>query len=167
MARIYGKTEIVPVTGKLSWVFTVGLNRFEKWSVTIHPNQESLEKIRDLQSEGLKNVIKKDEDGYYVQFSRPPHKETQNGKIISFAPPVVTDRAGNPVDGRVGNGSDGTVELEVYEHPTPQGGKAKAARLRGIIVDNLIPFNPDTDYRGETAEIVQSLRSQPEQTFER
>lgn len=165
MAKYYGKTEMVELFGKVSWVHAVSLNRFEKWSVTLHPTQESLEKIRELQAEGLKNVIKKDEDGYYVQFSRPPHKETQSGKIISFAPPVVIDANGLPLDGRIGNGSDAMIELEVYEHPTPNGGKARAARWRAMRVDNLIPFDPDSDFRGETKEIVDGLRDAPAQSF--
>ena len=91
----------------------------------------------------MKNVIKKDEDGYYVQFSREPTK-LMRGKIVAFAAPKVVDNKGEPMDGtKIGWGSDVTVRLDVYQHGTPNGGKAKAARWEAIRVDNLVPWTKD------------------------
>jgi hypothetical protein len=134
------------IQGKLSWVKYITPNQWEKWSVQVHPNQESLERIRELQSEGIKNVIKKDDDGYFCTFSRPTSRVIK-GKIIGMTPPVVTDKDGQPMEGvAIGNGSDGIVKLEIYTHPTPNGGSAKAARWDALRVTNLIPFNTDTDF---------------------
>lgn len=160
-------SEDVYVKGKVSWVKHLTPNQWDKWSVTLHPDAASLEIIRDLQAEGVKNVIKKDEDGYFVQFSRPCTIELRKGVKSGVTPPEVVDTNGSPMDGiAIGNGSDATVKLEVYSHATPTGGRAKAARWAALRIDNLIPFNRDTDYPDEgRKEISEGLREQPQPLF--
>ena len=146
-------TEFVYVKGKLKWHRHQQPNEWNKWSVCLYPDPSSLEKIRDLQSEGLKNVIKKDEDGYYTTFGRPASKEIR-GRMQGFAPPLVLDGSITLEDGshppldpkvQIGNGSDGTLKLEVYKHKTPGGGTAKAARWLSTLVHNLIPYSSMED----------------------
>mgnify|MGYP003897635683 CR=1 FL=1 len=136
------------IKGKLSWARVVDLNQFGDWSITIHPEPDSLERLRDMQAKGLKNVMKKDNNGYYMQFKCPPKKE-KDGKVLRyFSAPVVVDKDNNPLDGRtIGNGSDGYLKLEVYNHKTPTGGYSIAARLVGVRIDNLVPFDPQRDNR--------------------
>lgn len=157
-------TEYVFLTGKLSWVKTTVPDEWGKWKATIHPNNESLEKIRDLQAEGIKNVLKKDEDGYCCTFSRPTQKMIK-GKVVGLAPPEVLQADGKtPLTGvLVGNGSDGVIKLEVYPHGTPGGGKAKAARLLSIKVDNLIPFEMKKDFSEGQLLAVEGLAEQKPQ----
>ncbi len=160
-------SDYVYIQGKVSWVKYVTPDpMYNKWSVTIHPTAESLEIIRELQTQGVKNQFKKDEDGYYIQFSRPTDRKIK-GKVIGMTPPVVLNSEGTPMDGvAIGNGSDGTVKLEVYSHPTPSGGKAKAARFAGLKIDNLVPFNKDTDFPDPAMkEQAEGLDEQPEQMF--
>lgn len=160
-------TEWVYLQGKGSWIKTKGLNPWGKWTCTIHPDPESLEKARELQAAGVKNVIKKDEDGYNVTYSRPFEKEFKDRagvtRKIGFTPVVVLDRDLQPFDGLIGNGSDITVKLEVYTHGTPSGGKAKAARLASIKIDNLIPYSRDDFTNGEakSAEGLETVKPQP------
>lgn len=161
------KTDYVYVQGKLSWVKTQVPDEWGKWKCTLHPNDESLNKIRDLQAEGLKNVLKKDEDGYLITFSRPTQK-LMKGKVVGMAPPEILMADGKtPLQGvLVGNGSDGTLKLEVYSHGTPGGGKAKAARLLSIRVDNLIPFEINRDFDRNQKDKVAGLEEvKPEQLF--
>lgn len=160
-------TEYVFIQGKLSWVKVTVPDEWGKWKVCVHPNEESLNKIRDLQAEGIKNVLKKDEDGYYTNFSRPTQK-MMKGKVVGLAPPEVLQADGKtPLTGvLIGNGSDGVVKLEVYSHGTPGGGKAKAARLLSIKVDNLIPFELKRDFTAGQQESVAGLAEQKtEQLF--
>lgn len=161
----YGKTSIIYVQGKVSWFRASTVNKWNKYSVQIHPNPKDLEIIRDLQGEGLKNVIKKDDDGYFVSFTRPVTKEYKSGKIQSFAPVQVFDKDGNPFEGNVGNGSDATLKIEVYEHETPGGGKAKAARWVSARIDNLVPFEVEKDGFPEQQAGLEGLKEQPEQLF--
>lgn len=166
MART--NSENVYLQGKAKWVKTHGLNPWGKWTVTLYPVPASLEIIRDLQIQGLKNTLRKDDDGYHMNFSRPFDKEfkDKNGttRKIGFTPVELVDSQGLPFDGYVGNGSDVTIKLEVYQHGTPGGGKAKAARLTGIRVDNLVPYTP-ADYDEEQQRQLRGLDKQPPQLF--
>lgn len=160
-------TEYVFIEGKLSWVKTEVPNEWGKWTCTVHPNPVSLEKIRALQGEGVKNVLKKDDDGYYTTFSRPTQKMIK-GKVVGLSPPELLQPDGKtPLKGTlIGNGSDGIVKLEVYSHKTPGGGSAKAARLLSIMVTNLIPFELKRDFTAGQQEAVSGLTEQkPEQLF--
>lgn len=160
-------TEYVFIKGKLSWVKVEVPNEWGKWTCTVHPNNEGLEKIRELQGEGVKNVLKKDDDGYFTTFSRPTQKIFK-GKVQGLAPPEILQADGKtPLKGiLVGNGSDGVVKLEVYPHGTPGGGRAKAARLLSIKIDNLIPFELKRDFSAGQQEAVAGLAEQkPEQLF--
>ncbi len=161
----YQKSEYIYLQGKVSWFRPKIPDQWNNWSTQLHPNPESLEKIRELQAEGIKNQIKKDDDGYFTRFKRPVTKETKTGKILSFAPVEVFDADGKPFDGPVGNGSDATLKIEVYEHGTPGGGTAKAARWVSARIDNLVPFSPDTDYNDEQKAAAEGVMQQPEQLF--
>lgn len=156
-------TVFVDLQGKLKYIHAVTFNKYNKWSVTFYPIPKSLDIIRDLQAEGLKNVIKKDDDGYFIQFSREPTK-LMRGKVVAFAAPKVIDKEGLPFDGsKIGRGSDATIRLEVYQHGTPSGGKAKAARWDSIRIDTLVPFEPMRDMPMEEAEAIADLAKSPEQ----
>jgi len=160
-------SDTVYIQGKVSWVKYVTPDpMYNKWSLQVHPNAEGIETIRELQTQGVKNQFKKDEDGYYINFSRPTERKIK-GKIIGMTPPVVLNSEGVPLDGvAIGNGSDGTVKLEIYSHPTPSGTKAKAARWAGLKIDNLVPFNKDTDFPDPAQkEQAEGLDEQPQQIW--
>lgn len=150
MADIYVRgmnSTDIKLKGKLSWVRGVQPNKFDKWSVTLHPDAESLEVIRKLQAEGIKNQVKVDDDGYYLQISRPTTVELRKGVKTPVSPPVITNADGSPMEGvAIGNSSDGIVTCEVYSHPVPNTDKrAKAMRWYGVEVTNLIPFEMNKD----------------------
>lgn len=154
-------SEFVDIHGKLMFLHAKAFNKFEKWSVTIAPDAKSLEVIRDLQAQGVKNVMKKDENNtYFISFSREPTK-LMRGKVVAFAAPKVVDSKGEPFNGGVGKDSDVTVRLDVYQHGTPSGGKAKAARFDSIRIDNLVPYNIDKDLPPSEAEAVKDLVNSP------
>ena len=158
-------TNQVYIQGKVHWVHAVNTNKFGDWSFQIYPDTKSLEIIRDLQSKGLKNVLKKDDDGYYIQFKRPV-KIKVKGKDQPLNKPTIVDREGKPIDGvAIGNGSDATAKLSVYSHPTPSGGRAVAARWESMRIDNLVEFNRDTDFPKDVRGQVDGLEQQPEQLF--
>jgi hypothetical protein len=158
------KTEYVYLQGKTKWFRHTAPDKWGKWKHLLYPNKESLEKLRELQSEGLKNVIHKDDDGEYVYLSRATQKMI-NGKVVGFAPPEVLGPDGKtPLrDVMIGNGSDVTTKLEVYSHGTPSGGKAKAARWASTRVDNLVPFEGKRDFSEDEEKQVRGLDQQPEQ----
>lgn len=156
------ETKLVDVRGKIKYIHAVNLNKYGDWSITIYPDNPSLEIIRDYQAKGWKNVMKKDDDGYFIQFKRSPTK-MMRGKVVAFTAPKVVDNEGKPFDGlKVGWGSDGIVRLEVYQHGTPNGGKAFACRWDSLKVTNLVPFEIDkSDWTDEEKENIKDLTKVP------
>lgn len=163
------KAEDVYLKGKGKWCkFVVPDTLYNKWSVNLYPDEASLKIITDLQTQGIKNRLRKDEDGYYMNFGRPCTKENKKtGQVMVFNAPKVVDKDNLPIDGSgIGNGSDLTIKLEVYEHGVPGSkSKSKAARLSSVRVDNLIPFSPEKDYTVEEQEQLKGLKEQPEPLF--
>jgi len=148
-------SEMMKFKGKVSWVRGVQPNKFDRWSLNLHPDATSLEVIRDLQAEGVKNVIKKDEDGYYLQISRPTTVEMRKGYKQPVTPPILRREDGSSLEGvAIGNGSDAVVTCEVYSHPVPNSEKrAKAMRWYALDVVDLIPFDrpEDNAWNGQTS----------------
>lgn len=153
--------EMIKVRGKGKWIKHNAPNEWNKWTHVLYPDAQSLDKIRELQGAGIKNQVKKDDDGWYVSFSRPTTL-TVKGKVIALQPPLVTLADGTPLAGRsIGNGSDLTTTLEVYPHKVPGSDKmAKAARWHATVVDTLIPYGSDAE-----SEIFSKLKEQAAPLF--
>lgn len=151
-------TKTIDVRGKIKYIHAVNFNKFGDWAITIYPDVPSLEVIRDYQAKGWKNVMKKDDDGYFIQFKRAPTK-MMRGKIVAFTAPKILDSEGQPMDGtKIGWGSDAVVRLEVYQHNTPSGGKAFANRWDSAKIMNLVEFSVDkTDWPEKEKENIKSL----------
>lgn len=167
------RTEYIPVRGKVKWFRHITPDRKyedQRWKHVMYPDTTSLDKIRELQSEGVKNVLKKDEEGYFITWSRPLEIKVR-GQHQNLNPPVVTVRG---ADGKetplvtelVGNGSDVTTVLEVYSHRIPGSDrKAKAARWYTSTVENLVPFEKMTDYTTDEQKMVDQLDKVPPRYF--
>jgi len=137
-------TEYIDVSGKAKWARLVEPDSlYNKWQVVLYPDTKSLEVIRKLQTEGIKNKLRKDDEGYNMNFGRPTFIENRkSGLRKTLEPPTVKGKDDKPIDGiTVGNGSDVTLGLEVYSHQVPGNrAGAKAARLKSVRVDNLVPY---------------------------
>lgn len=152
-------SEFIYLKGKVSWVRYITPDpTYNKWSVTLHPDEESLSTLQKLTMDrGLKNQFKKDEDGYYMNFSRPAERRIK-GRTIAMTPPKVVDKDNAPIEGvAIGNGSDGIVKLELYQHPTPSGGRAWAARFDSLKIENLIPYNLDQPEGEDQKDMAESM----------
>jgi hypothetical protein len=159
--------EYIYVSGKVKWLRNDSPNEWGKWTHVIYLDAKSLEIIRDLQTQGIKNQMKKDEDGYYMTFSRPVTL-TVKGKLVPLEPPLIVLEDGfTPIqDMRVGNGSDVTTKLEVYSHKVPNSDKkAKAIRWESTRVDNLVPFEPKEHFSDAEKVQVAGLAEQPRPLF--
>lgn len=150
-------------SGKCKWARTSAPDQWGNWKVTLYPTPETLEEIRELQTQGLKTTIQKDEDGYYVTLRRPQEKN-YGGKIKGFAPPVVLNADGSPAGNvMIGNGSDVTVKVEVYKYniPASNGKKGVAIRMEAIRINNLVPYEKDS-FPEDQALQVKGLDEQPQ-----
>lgn len=137
----------------------------DKWNTLLYPDEESIQKIKDLKKQGVQNQLKMDDDGWHINFSRPLERKW-SGQVEAMEKPKVIFKDGTPCEVSVGNGSDGVISLEVYSHKTDRPGEyKKAARWKGARLDNFIPFNPQTDYSEAEKAELKSLREEPEQLF--
>lgn len=159
-------TESVFLKGKAKWVRVHKPNQWDKWTCTLYPDPDSLTKILELKKQGLKNTLRRDEDGEHMVFNRPTQKVIR-GKLIPFAAPEAFGENSRLLhkELQIGNGSDVTIKLEVYEHGTPNGGKAKAARFESIKVHNLVPFEPKRDFEEDQQKMLEGLLEQPDPIF--
>lgn len=161
-------TEYRYFQGKCKWARLQGPpDKYGHWSIVLYPNPTSLDEINALKEgpEGIKNVLGKDEDGYFITFRRPQQK-TFKGKVQGFAAPEVIKADNTPLkESLIGNGSDVTVKVEVYTYnvPASNGKKAKATRLMSVRVDNLIPYIINRDFTVDQEKQVRGLDEQPAQ----
>lgn len=140
-----------------------------KWSITLHPDPESLAKIQELKErkngvEGIMNHLKKDDDGYYMTFTRPCQKIFR-GIPTALLPPVLLDADNKPLTiTRLGHGSDVTLKIEVRTYPIKaSGGTGRATRLVAVRVDNLVPFESKdlTDGEAKQASGMSNVPAKP------
>lgn len=159
------KSEAVFLKGKFKYMCHLKPNpRYpDKWNTLFYPADDTeIAKIKDLKKRGVQNHLKMDDDGWFINFSRPI-EAPWGGAML---PPKVIFKDGTPCEVRVGNGSDGILELDVYQHKTDRVGEFKAAaRWAGARIDNFISFNPETEYPEEDKETIKKLREEPEQLF--
>lgn len=138
----------------------------DKWATLFYPSQDDLPKLRELKKSGIMNHMKMDDDGEYMNFSRPLEKNWK-GKKEALTPPRVVDKENIPIMVPVGNGSDGVIHLEVYQFQDKQrpGQFKKAARWVGARIDNHVKYDPNPDYSEEEKADLKKLQAVPEQLF--
>jgi hypothetical protein len=139
MAFNFGSTtERVFLTGKVKYCNALQPSKFNKWNCNIYLDKESYEKVLVwLEKDRIMNKLQKDDDGYYMNFSRPVAMETRKGKIIPFNPPIVLDSDGETqlANCLIGPGSDVEIKLEKY----PFGTEGKhAVRWEAVRVITLV-----------------------------
>lgn len=149
-------TDFVNFQGKCKWAKLYTPSKFDKWSVDVYLDDTQVERFRSYKT---KTHLRKDEDGYYVTFSRPINK-TIRGKNIGFNPPTVTDKEGRPTNVPIGNGSDLTITCEKYGYTPPgSGDKLYAIRLFAVRIDNLVEFEKDSLNKEEMAAVNELEKS--------
>lgn len=139
--------------GKMDWIkchpdFPEEFDGKQTWSVTLHPTRESLDEVRDMQAEGIKNVVKKGTEpgDYYVKFSRKVAKINKAGKVTErFEAPKVYMPDGSLFDNKkmLGNGCEGYIEVDFYQGVTTKG-KYQVATLDTVHLTKV-------NYYGETS----------------
>lgn len=108
-----------------------------QWSIQVALDESSLSV---LEESGLRLQVREEEEGDIVMFRRPCRKEIKD-EWVEFDKPELIDAEGNNITStNIGNGSDVTVKVAVYD--TRFG---KGHRLEAVRVDNLIPYEADDE----------------------
>lgn len=134
-------TKDIYLTGRIKWAKGLKImdEKFKSYSAQFYPSDKSMNEYKSL---GLKTTFRMDDEGENFSIRRPHAKLFKNKEGVEevkvFGLPEVFDNEGNPIDPmKVGNGSEVTVKLQVYDT-----GYGKGSRLEAIRVDNLITFVP-------------------------
>jgi hypothetical protein len=160
------KSEYVYWQGKGKYIRPWVSNQWGDYSMVLYPTEESLTDIRRLVdgTDGkpkIKTALQKDDDGFYLRLKRPMSK-TYGNKVIGFEPPLVVDNRDIPFrDSNIGDGSDVTCKVMVYNY----GGKGsiqagRAIRWEAMKVENLIPYSKG-DFTDREKYMARGLDEQP------
>jgi hypothetical protein len=132
-------TKEIYLTGKIKWAKGLAEmdEKFKSYSCAFYPTEKSLIDYKQLD---LKTKFRMDDDGESFSLRRPDSK-IFNDEVKKFGPPEVfmeINGVKTVVDPlKLGNGSDVTVKIAVYDT-----GYGKGSRLEAIRVDNYIEFIP-------------------------
>lgn len=135
------KTEYLYLSGKAKWPRLVTPDKeYNNYSVSICLDKKSR---KAFDASMLRLEPKSFDDGEYIKV-RCDAEKVINGELVKFKPPKVIDASGNAFDPMdIGNGSDVTVKLAVYDTK-----KGKGHRLMAVRVDKLVPYDrPASDDR--------------------
>lgn len=133
-----------------------------KWSTVVYLSGPELEKFREWQAKGVKNTLKKDDDGWYTTISRSCQYQV-NGRAVGRTAPEVFRMEGDekiPVTERIGDGSTGTLKIVMWKSPKFPGCNLRWEALK---VDNLVRF--DYEANPELAASLKKLSEQTEELF--
>jgi hypothetical protein len=157
-------TENVYLSGKCRWskgLFTP--SSFKKYGFKVNLDNPSLSIVLDLKKRGIKNELIKDEEGYWINLSRPSEIQIRGGQLKAMLPPVVITAEGMPwnQDKVIGDGSDVTCKVAVRKWKSPFGQEGVSIRLESVRVDNLVEFTQDNWPEAE-AKQVEGLAKAPQ-----
>jgi hypothetical protein len=133
------------------------------WGMKFYPDQDSLDRFKSWQAKGIKNELKRDDDGDFFYLRRPYRKERKNGPDIYFTKPVILNKENLPIDTMIGDGSDLIAKAEIYEYKF-QNKPGKAMRLAGVKIENLVPYNIPSMSDGEQR-LTKDLTEQKAETY--
>ena len=129
-------TKKVFLSGKSKWaMLATPDSKLNRYKINVYLDEESKKKFVES---GSALQWKKDDDGEYITFGRPVSK-LMKGEIVKFGAPEVVNSKGEPETELVGNGSEVTVQVDVYDYTGPRG-PGKGTRLEKVRVDKLIPY---------------------------
>src|SRR6266852_3378622 len=117
-----GTNPAIFISGQCKYAKLMSLDQWGKWSCSIYPDQESMIKIHKLISEGVKNKLNKDDDGYRITFSRPAKLKTKLKGEVDIDPVQVMDAEDYVLtDKIIPDGEDIIMKLETYGGKSPTG----------------------------------------------
>lgn len=136
-------TKYVYLSGKTKWAkVRKPDDKYNNFQVPLYLNPESMKVYDTL---GLSLSKKEDEEGTFVTFKRPVSKLIKN-ELVNFGPPKVVNADNSEFDGLIGNGSEVTVKVAVYDTM-----KGPGHRLESVRVEKLVEYIRPTEATGTPA----------------
>lgn len=125
------------ISGKCKYCHVHAPDKFGFRSVNIYMNDASKTVWAGLKEKGIMNRIRSDDDGEFVTLRSPALKKMK-GELRAMDP-IHVIKDGIPFIGRIGDGSDLTCMVALYDYKKPvTQEKNYAIRLVAVKVNNLI-----------------------------
>lgn len=126
-------TRYVYLSGKTKWAkVRKPDDKYQNFQVPLYLNPESMKIFDTL---GLSLSKREDEDGTFITFKRPVSKLIKN-EVVHFGPPKVFNADNSEFDGLIGNGSEVTLKVAVYDTM-----KGPGHRLESVRVEKLVEYH--------------------------
>lgn len=147
------ENERIKLSGKSRWAWVQEFkpSKFGKWTIDLNLDDKSLSTVLDLKKQGVKNVLKKDDDGYWITLSRPVSVKIKGVPTV-FTPVRVLEADGKTEyrGAGIGNGSDVTCKIEIRKYTVPvTKEKGVALRLETVRIDNLVPYTDESTVKAD------------------
>lgn len=127
---------------------TIVLSGIAKWAKVHQPDTKFGKKYTiDLyldnaswdvfKKSGSRLTVRQDEEGSFIKLSRN-HDGTAKGEPVEYGPPAVFENDGKTKTSvNIGNGSEVTCRVEVYDSKYGKG-----TRLSAVKIDKLVEYEP-------------------------
>lgn len=122
-------------TGKGKWIKAHKPDKeYKNFTMNLYLDEPSKKLFEES---GMTLKPKSDEGGEYITFRRPESKLIKD-EVVKFGPPAIYGPDGKPFDGLVGNGSDVTIKVSVFDTR-----KGKGHRWEGLKINTLVEYIPN------------------------
>lgn len=130
-------TEIHYFTGKAKWAKVHEPDeKYNNYQICLYMDEDSRARY---DKSGLRLKDREDEDGEYIQFRRNHEGYYKGEEAHVFGPPTVLNEDGETITDLVGNGSDVTVKVEIYDTKMGRGHRMEAVRVNELVEYNGAP----------------------------
>lgn len=116
--------------------------KYGNYTINLYPTDESRALIAES---GLQISPRQDEDGEFFTFRRP-HEKLIKRELVEFGPPAILNSDNTEFDGLVGNGSEVTIKVSVYDTV-----KGVGHRWETVRVENLVKYEPEGNSIGNAS----------------
>ena len=140
-------TKYVNLSGKTKFAHFHQPDKFGFWSVNLYLDDQSKIEWAKLKQEGIMNRLRKDDDGEFVTLRCPVEKKMRG--VMTKMQPISLIKDGIPYLGMIGNGSDVTCMITVYNYRKPQTQeqgiaiRLSAVRIHNLVEPNIKQFPPE------------------------
>ena len=130
-------------SGTVKWAKVYRPDKFGNFTIDFYPKDKEVRKA--IKDTGIRNRLYEDDEGnFFYRFRRAERKENKKTKeMMEFGPPKVLDSDGEPMTDLIGNGSEITVKISVYDFSSPEHGTGKGHRLEEVMVENLVEYKKE------------------------
>ena len=113
--------------------------------------------VEAFKASGVQLQPRENEDGdIFFKLRRHPEALIK-GELTKFGPPKVVDKDNEPFDKLIGNGSEVTVKIAVYD----TAHKGKGHRLESVRVEDLVVYEKDGEDAAPKGEIKGEVPTVP------